>query len=157
MLNQDAEDRIASINAVVVDDKADVVKKTADLVRNEGYPTEECTTGAEGFTVIAAQNPWLLVVGETLQDMAGHVLLLQLLQAQSVPPCIIMLMKPSSGGGFGRWTEFGPAREMPHIHIGKPFNPAEFRLFVRQIHDQYERTGSGNMSQESEIARDTSP
>ncbi len=138
-----------NINALVVDEIVDVVHKTADLIRDEGYPTMECISGAEALAAITAQNPWLLVVGETLSDMAGHTFLLQLLEEHLAPPCTIMLTKPYSGGGFGRWAEFGPAQKMPNIYLTKPFNPAEFRHFVRLIRDKYERTGTGDMTQEN--------
>ena len=143
MTNQKAiVENAANKKVVVADENTEVADKVAYRLRGEGYSVTTVTTGAEARTQINEKPPWLLVVSETLQDMAGHTLLLQLHQENTALPCILMLMNPYSGGGFGRWAEYGVAREMPHIHLNKPFNPVEFDNFVRLLRTQYEQTGS---------------
>lgn len=128
---------------VVVDDEPQMLELAATCVALDGWHVIPAQTGAQAFDKITSEKPWALLVGETLTDMAGHHLLQRLVRevAAQDRPRILMLLRPYSGGGFGRWSEFGEAARMPDMYLTKPFNPLELRSFVNRLYEQHVAQG----------------
>lgn len=116
-----------SHSIVVVDDEPHVTQMVTDSPQSDGYEVITAATGAEALAEVTSSHPWLLILGETLTDMAGHRLLQLIARdiAAGARLSIIMLLRPYSGGGFGRWAEFGEAARMPDMYLSKPFNPLQ--------------------------------
>jgi DNA-binding response OmpR family regulator len=128
---------------VVADDEPRMVELAATNIALDGWQVITAESGAQAFDNITSEKPWSLIVGETLTDMAGHHLLQRLVRevAAEDRPSILMLLRPYSGGGFGRWSEFGEAAHMPDMYLTKPFNPLELRSFVNRLYEQHVTQG----------------
>ena len=62
-------------NIVIVTSSALWAKQAVEALRGAGFEADASLSGAAAFARIAAEKPWLLMVGETLADEAGHALL----------------------------------------------------------------------------------
>ena len=121
---------------VIVDDEPDVVALAAESIRQDGWQPIIAADGAEAFATVTAEKPWLLIVGEHLSDMAGHELLVRLWREVSAEerPRRLMLLRPYTGGWFGRFSEYGEAARGIDMYLAKPFHPQELRAFLSRLH-----------------------
>ena len=82
---------------LLIEDKSDTAAVLINLLRQEGYEVEHCSTGSRGLLRILQHQHDLVLLNANLQDVEGSVLCRQCRQQKIRTPIILIAMQASEG------------------------------------------------------------
>lgn len=135
-------------NVVVAMGDVNVASTTCDLLRQEGYDVSSTVGSAEALARIASARPWLMVVGERLQDGEGDQLLRNVattIPVEHLPSAVLIY------AGMPTHAYDGPSWiHLADLYIAGPIGTTrirEFQQFVRRLRHGATRLPVGEQQQ----------
>lgn len=113
-----------SIKILVIDDEPQIRRMLRIALKSEGYEVVDAENGSAGLTLVARQQPDLVVLDLGLPDMDGHQVLAQLREWSTVPVIVLSVRS-------GEKEKVSALDSGAQDYVTKPFSIEEFLARVR--------------------------